>query len=176
MASYINKREAIRRTGLELISDTELYFYNRISGNLENVRETQRNMEKKYPTHRLIRLAAINYFLSKGYDIYRYGITVFGVGTCPDFAIFKKNQIIFVECLTLAWTEGPDIRKKRRVEKYAPLIFAVDDASSAEFDSSNEKIHYSKRIRRIAEKNSVYWFNSNNGKLRKCRVTRKNRI
>jgi hypothetical protein len=172
MGHFISEKEAERRTGLELISDRKQIFVDRIRGVIGNVRQGQREMEHKYPEHKLIRLAAIKYFLSRGYDVYRFGITVFGTGTCLDFAIFRADRIKFVECLTWTWVYGPNIRKKKRIEKYAPLIFVVEDKSSIKFDSRREMLAYADRVRKLAQKNAVYWCNPRKARLCKCRPGR----
>jgi hypothetical protein len=164
----ITLKEARRRTKLDLISDKGLFCNDPIRG-ITDISKSQKQMEARYPRHKLIREGAIRYFLAKGHDVYPRGITVNFSGTCPDFAIFNSNQIIFVECLTAAWTNRYIIARKRRIEKFAPLIFIIEDKPKAEFEKAREKIRLKTRVKNIGKRTRVYWFNPKTENLRKCR-------
>ena len=163
-------REACRRTKLDLISEKWLFCNDPIRG-ITNISENQKRMEARYPRHREIRKGAIRYFLSKGYDVYPRGITVNFSGTCPDLATFRANQIVFIECLTSSWTNRYNITRKRKIEKYGPLAFIIEEKPQKEFETVREGTEYIRRVRTIAKKNSVYWFNPIKKSLRKCRAS-----
>ena len=152
----ITLKEARRRSGLDLISDKNLPFYNPIFG-LGRVRDGQKRMERRYKRHDAVRESATSFFLSKGYDVYPKGITVNGTGTCPDFAYFRRSQIIFVECLTEGWVYRWNTVKKRRVEQFAPIIFVVEKPSTVKFQKSYGRRDYFERILRLAAECKVFW-------------------
>ena len=154
----ITLKEARRRSGLDLISDKGLSFYDPLFGSGE-VRDGQKKMERWYGRHDVIRESATKYFLERDYDVYPRGITVDGIGTCPDFAFFRKRKLTFVECLTEGWVYRWNTLKKRRVEKFAPIVFVVEDKPSDEFTKPYQKRDYFNRVRRLATKCDVFWCN-----------------
>lgn len=165
----VTLREARRRTKLDLVSEKGLLCNDLIRG-ITDISKNQKQMEAKYPRHKEIREGAIRYFLSKGYDVYPRGITVNFSGVCPDFAIFHSNQIIFVECLTAAWTNRHTVARKKKIVKFAPLIFIIEDKPIGELEEAREKIRLKSRVKNIAKRNSVYWFNPKMNNLRRARA------
>ncbi len=158
----ITLKEARRRTGLDLISDKDLPYYDPLFGS-GSVRDGQRRMERRYRRHEAVRECATRFFLNKGYDVYPRGITVNGTGTCPDFAFFQRRRITFVECLTAGWVYRWNTQKKRRVEEFAPIIFVVEEPSTVEFEKSYRKRDYLNRVRRLASHCGVFWCNPKSG-------------
>lgn len=105
----ITLQEAKKRTGFELLNDTQIHFFDYDLGRSGTVSQGQNEMARKYPLHGKMIDAGKKYFAERGYEIYPRGVTVNGVGACPDFALFKGNKIYFVECLTAVWADRRNI-------------------------------------------------------------------
>lgn len=164
-------KEARRRTGFYLRSDAELPYYDQRTGS-GTAREGQEAMERKYPRHRIIRRAALRFFSSLNVEIYPRGATVDGTGTCPDFFIMRGNELIFIECLTEHKVEADYIKKKRQVERFAPIHFVVEAKPTNEFNSKKDILGYLNRVRRLARVCKVYWCNPLNKKIWRVRIQR----
>src|SRR5262245_19567200 len=115
-----------RRTRLDLVSDRYAFYLNDRLGGYESARDGQRRNERSYPGHRSIRLAAVRHFLRRGLTVYPQGVGVDGIRTCLDFAILRRSQILFVECLTPFWMDRSSVTRKRRILECAPLIFVLE--------------------------------------------------
>ena len=166
MKRTISLKEARLRSKLPLVSDKDLpYFDSRIGFN--SVRDGQKRMESRYINHRLLRECATKHFFEKGLEVYPRGIAVDGSGTCLDFAFFKKNQIIFVECLTAHWVRKSNTMKKCKVEDHAPLIFIVEDPTIVEFSKAYGKRNYQSRLKRLALNSKVFLCNHKSGEIKK---------
>lgn len=164
----ITLREARRRTRLDLKSDLDTLHYT-YSG-LESDREGQRRMERNYPAHGIVRRAAIAHFLKRSLDVYPQGLTVDGARTGLDFAIFRDGRIIFVECLTAHAIHHTIVSKKRRIVKYAPLIFVIEARPRVQFETPTEWLRFRKRVARIAQRHETYLCSSTTRKLRRVRT------
>lgn len=162
----ITLKEARKRSRLDLISDKDLPFDNPIYG-FGTVRAGEKEMEKRYGRHDVVRIYAMDYFLDQGFDVYPRGVTVNGIGTCPDFAIFRRNKIIFIEILTEGWVYHWNTLKKRRVEEYAPIYFVLEDPAIIKFRKSYEKRDYINRIQRLASYCRVFLCDPSTGIVKK---------
>ena len=154
----ITLKEVRRRSKLDILSDKELPFYDPYFGG-GTVRSGQKRMENKYQRHEVVRRLATEYLLMKGYDVYPKGVTVNGAGTCPDLAFFRGKHIIFVECLTEGWVYHFNTLKKRRIERFAPIVFFIENKPLDEFNNRYKYRRYLERVRRLAAKCSVWWCN-----------------
>ncbi len=119
----IDLKEARRRTGLNLLPNKNLPYWNPITvpGTARNRR---RRMEQRNSRHRQIREAAIKYLLHQGFDVYPCGITVDGTGTYPAFVMSRRDRIIFVECLN-EHRVYQDFVKKSDVSKSIPRSYSL---------------------------------------------------
>ncbi len=139
-----------KRTRHELISDEAAYCMDRVFGAI-TVRRAERMTERRYPTHRRLRLAAVRYFQNAGWDVVPHGLGVWGArAAMADLALSRRNRIVLVECLTRAWVTYSNAQKKRRLEKFFPLWFVVENPA-AEPDVS-----YTRRVERLARRNRVF--------------------
>lgn len=162
----ITLKEARKRSNLDLISDKDIGYYDH-RGVPTNVRESQKETEKRYPAHKYLREHSIKYFLAKEHDVYPRGIAIRNIYASPDYAIFKKEKLIFVECLTAHMVRTENTVKKRKVEPYAEIIFVVEDPSIVNFVKSYHKRDYIERIRCLKNKCKVFCCNSESGIIKK---------
>lgn len=148
--AVITLHQLQRRTRYELISDGAALCIDRVHGPL-TVRRAERMTERRYPTHRRLRQAAIRYFQNKGWDVVPHGLGVWGAnGAMADLAIARRNRMVLVECLTRGWVNYVNAQKKRRLEKFFPLWFVVEDpAFEPEFS-------YTRRVERLAKRSCVF--------------------
>jgi hypothetical protein len=154
----VTLKEARKRTGLDLVSDRDLPIWDELRGS-GSVRNSQRDMERRYPRHREIRTNAMQYFLNEGFELYPRGITVNGTGTCPDFAIFRGKKIKFIECLTESWVNAEMIKRKSQVEPFAPIAFVIEDKPKEEFQTPKDRLDYQRRIKILSKRATFYLYN-----------------
>jgi hypothetical protein len=162
----VSLKEVRNRTGFDLIPDTKIYHYDN-TGYPVNVRDSQRETERRYPEHKYIRQYSIRYFLDKGFDLYPRGIAIKGIYSSPDFAILQKRKIIFVECLRAHRVYSDYTLQKRLVEEFAPIIFVVEDTAVARFQISYQRQNYKERVRRLTKYCKIYSCNHETGIIRK---------
>lgn len=161
-------RELRRMSTLGILSDKDMPIWDPIRG-LPNAQAGQRFMERRYPRHRIIRQSALKYFRNKYKYVYPRGIGVQGTGTCLDFAFLRGNQLVFVECLTEYSIDSDTIRKKRAVEKYAPLYFIVEDKPKSEFDTPKRRMQYLRYVFHLSRHFIVFWCNPITKQIRRVR-------
>lgn len=138
------------RTKHELISDDEACCMDPVLGPT-TVRNAERAKETRYPLHRQLRQAAVRHFQDKGWDVVPHGIGVWGAKKAmADLAIAKRRRIVLVECLTPAWVYYRNAASKKRLEKFFPLWFVVEDPVTSG-DAS-----YKHRVERLARRNRVF--------------------
>jgi hypothetical protein len=138
------------RTRHELISDEAAYCISRVFGAI-TVRRAERMTERRYPTHRRLRRAATQYFQNKGWDVLPHGLGVWGArAAMADLAIARGNKIVLVECLTRGWVNYANAEKKRRLEKFFPLWFVIEDPAVGPETS------YTRRVERLAKRSRVF--------------------
>lgn len=142
-----------KRTKHQLLSDEEAFCMSQTYGPI-TVRDAERKMEARYPLHRRLRRASIRHFLDTGWDVMPYGVGVWGVKKAmADLAIAKGKRIILVECLTPGWVYRWNVARKKRLQKFFPLWFVIEDPAIGS-DTS-----YKQRVERLALKSRVYtWF------------------
>jgi hypothetical protein len=114
------------------------------------IRAAERLTEKRYPTHRRLRLAAKRHFLNQGWDVIPHGVGVDGTRAMADLVIVKRRRIVFIECLTLHWVRFTNAQHKRQLERYFPVWFVIEDPGKA-VDSS-----YRSRAGRLAKVSRVF--------------------
>lgn len=131
MIKTVTMQEARQRTNLRLLNDNQVWFADYVTGRVGSVAEGQKRMNRRYPLHGRMIDDAKAFFARRGMEIYPRGLTVDGAGTCPDFAFFRGREITFVECLTAAWTDWPNLKKKMRLAPFGDLAFVVEKPEAA---------------------------------------------
>lgn len=154
---FLTLKEARKRTKLDLISDRNIYHRDYFRG-LVQVRRSQMETERRYPRHKEIRESAIKFFAARKYEIYPHGIAIDGIYACPDFAIFRGNRIIFVECLTADWVNFRTVRDKEKVRDFVPIVFITENKPRNEFRLGNEYYNFNRRLQRLAHTCILYAF------------------
>jgi len=115
------------------------------------VRNAERTKEARYPLHRRLRQAAVRYFRDKEWNVVPHGVGVWGAKKAmADLAIAKRRQIVLVECLTPAWVYYRNAASKKRLEKFFPLWFVIEDPAT-DGDAS-----YKQRVERLRRRNRVF--------------------
>jgi hypothetical protein len=155
----ITMHQLRKRTKHDLFSDDEV-LCNHTLGPM-TVRKAERLTEKRYPTHRHLRLAAQKYFLNQGWDVVTHGVGVWGVKkSMSDMAIAKGKKIVLVECTTQGSVYFKIAQRKRRLERLFPLWFVIEDPTIAG-DSC-----YRGRAGRLAKRSRVFVWSKGNGLTR----------
>jgi hypothetical protein len=148
-----------KRTKHELISDDQA-LCNHILGPM-TVRKAERLTERRYRTHRQLRLAAQKYFLRQGWDVVPHGVGVWGAKKAiSDMAIAKGRRIVLVECTTQGSVYFTITQRKRRLERFFPLWFVIEDPA-VDGDRS-----YRSRAGRLAKRSRVFVWSEDNGLTR----------
>lgn len=157
----ITLRTLRRRSGvMNLKSDLFIKFYS--WDGLRCVRTAERSTERRYPVHRILRMAAQAYFGKRGYDIYPNGVAPSLARTCADFALLPgrtmaDNRITFVECLSAHFVERATIRKKSELAIYGDLVFVIEDRPASEFNNTSAWKRYVTATRILAKRFPTYW-------------------
>lgn len=153
--SAITLNQLQKRTRHELFSDEAALCMDSRLGPT-TVRRAERAMEARNPMHRYMRYAAIKYFRNEGWDVLPHGIGVWGAKSAmADLAIAKGEKIILVECLTPGWVYYQNIQGKRRLEKFFPVWFVVEDPARSSSDA-----YYGRRVERLRKRCRVFlWSN-----------------
>lgn len=137
-----------KRTGHELLSDAHAPCMT--SSGPMNVRMAERATEARYPTHRWLRVGAMEHFERIGWDVHRHGVGVWGAKrVLADFAIARGPRIVLVECLTASWTYFQNVQRKRRLEKYFPVWFVIEDPDGDDAD-------YAERVQRLRNRCPIF--------------------
>jgi hypothetical protein len=157
--ALITLRQLQKRTKHPLISDMEACC-NVFGMGLMTCREAERATEKRYPGHRQLRLAAKKYFLNQGWEVVPHGVGVNGTMAMSDLVIAKQRRIIFVECLTPHWVSFLNAQRKRRLERYHPLWFVIEDPAIGGDRS------YRDRAGRLAKRSRVFVWSKGNRLVR----------
>ena len=145
-----------KRTRHELITDGRALCMT-LSGPM-TVRSAERASEKRNPTHKYLRLAAIKHFLHDGWDVVPHGIGVWTIrNTMADLAIARGKRIVLVECLTAGWTYYQNVQRKRRLEECFPVWFVFEDPK--EFADCD----YRNRVQRLRERCRIFVWSKANG-------------
>jgi len=153
----ITLQEARRRSGLDLLNDGQVFFADYLLGRSGTVAEGQKMMARRYPLHGEMIDAGKRFFASRGFDIYPRGLTVNGAGTCPDFAIFKKDAVTFVECLTAGWSNWRNLKRKARLARHGQIAFIVEHPEFADL-TAGEKNRLAARLRILSKLFPVYLY------------------
>ena len=144
----ITLRQLQKRTSHELLSDARALCIT-ASGPM-TVRMAERATESRYPTHRHLRFAAMKHFEQNGWDVLRHGVGVWGAnGVLADFAIAKRKKIVLIECLTAGWTDYRNVQRKRRLGRYFPVWFVLEDPDG---DDSE----YEERVQRLRNRFTIF--------------------
>ncbi len=139
-----------KRTRYELLSDEQALCMDHVLG-ITTVRQAERSRERRYPLHRQLREAAMRYFKDNAWDVVPHGIGVWGAKKAmADFAIAKGRKIVLVECLTPSWVYYQNAKNKKRLERFFPLWFVLEDPAVS------GDINYRHRVERLARKNRVF--------------------
>src|ERR1035438_7047741 len=115
MPNWLTIEKLKKATGIDFVSDIVAPFYS----DGTNYRNLQKDSESK--THLEMRNHAITYFQKLGYDIYPNGIGVRGVYALADFLAYRKDRVIFVECLTDAKAKQEEIEKKQLLKQFGEV-------------------------------------------------------
>ena len=132
-------QEARKRTGLDLLNDRQIFFTDYVAGRFGTVADGQKRMACRYPFHEEMVQEGKRFFAAKGYEIYPHGLTVNGSGTCPDFAAFRNDRVIFVECLTSGWASVDVFKKKARLARYGKVAFIIEHPEFAELPGAKRR-------------------------------------
>jgi hypothetical protein len=155
--NIITLHEARKRTGLDLVSDRQIYFADFVTGRHGTVAEGQKAMARRYPLHEEIVDAGKEYFGARGYVVYPRGVTVNGSGVCPDFALLKGSKLVFVECLTAAWSDWDNLRRKAKLARHGSVVFLVEHPDFADLSDPERKRMFG-RLRTMATVHGVYLY------------------
>lgn len=139
MIKTVTMQEARQRTNLWLLNDKQVWFADYVTGRFGTVAEGQKRVNRRYPLHGRMIDDAKAFFARRAVEIYPRGLTVDGVGTCPDFAFFQGSKITFVECLTAAWTDWPNLKKKMRLAPFGNLAFVVEKPDAADLPARQRR-------------------------------------
>jgi hypothetical protein len=160
--SILTMRELKRLTGRrDLKSDLSISFYD--FWGLCSVRRAERRTERKYPTHAILRRAALSHFSKLGYHVYPNGVGPNDARACADLALVPqrpvegKHGIIFVECLCAHFVDRDIIKKKRSLGTSAELYFVIEDRPRLEFNSKRDWIRHHSFVRRLASQFRTFW-------------------
>lgn len=171
MALIARIAELRRRTGLALVSDRGAFRWRRVATPngmdvvAESYRAAQNRAEARYPTHRIVRQAALQYFERRVDAVYAYGLHLPGILAGADFGLLRRGKFHFVEAMTAHRTDRQEIAKKRRMSRLGtPLIFVVEDRplkgakerTCEEFETRAEWRYFQRRVASIARDNETY--------------------
>ena len=97
----------------------------------------------------------MRYFKDHAWDVVPHGIGVRGAKKAmADFVIAKGRKLVLIECLTPSWVYYENAKNKKRLERFFPLWFVLEDpAVSGDID-------YRQRAERLARKNRVFFWAS----------------
>ena len=150
-----------KRTNYDLLSDAHALCMT-ASGPM-SVRMAERATEARSPAHRHLRFAAMRHFEAKGWDVHRYGVGVWGAKrVLADFAIARGQKIVLVECLTGWWVTYQNVQRKRRLEKYFPVWFVLEEP--------DDDADYEERVKRLRNRCPIFVWSKTRG-IRRLRVS-----
>jgi hypothetical protein len=150
-------QEARRRSGLDLLSDRQVFFADYLTGRSGTAAEGQRMMARRYPLHEEMVEMGKRFFAAQSFEIYPRGVTVNGSGVCPDFAIFRKANITFVECLTAGWSDWRNLKRKTKLAKHGQIAFIVEHPEFADL-TTGERTRLAARLRILSKLFPVYLY------------------
>ncbi len=141
-----------KRTRHEFLSDEAACCNDPVLGPI-TVRRAERAREVRNPVHRRLRQAALRYFRDQGWDVVPHGVGVWGAKKAmADLAIAKGKRIVLVECQTRPWVYYQNAQKKRRLEKYFPLWFVIEDPAT------DSDACYGRRVERLVRRSRVFFW------------------
>lgn len=109
----------------------------------------------------------VQYFLDHGWSVYPKDVgpdrEVFMMA---DLLIVRGRRQAFVECLTGASLSKEKVEDKRQIERYAILMFVLEDEPREAFETAAKWQAHRRLLAWVARKNRTYLWSPSNQRIR----------